>query len=65
MNEIVINLRAVDRKRLDSLHERTTTNLDHPAHSAKRFDGVNTDRTLTLRIRFLRVPLRHTTGKRF
>jgi hypothetical protein len=29
MSEIVINLRAVDRKRLDSLHERTTTNLDH------------------------------------
>ena len=29
MSDIVINLRAVDRKRLDSLHKRTMTDLDH------------------------------------
>jgi hypothetical protein len=29
MNDKVIDLRAIDRKRLDNLHERTTTDLDH------------------------------------
>jgi hypothetical protein len=29
MNDKVIDIRTIDRKRLDSRHERTATNLDH------------------------------------